>query len=212
MRTSLLLGLAIGLLSACSREGPTQFIRQSPSGRYTAIISGFQETPKAMFIEHPVQAELQTASGDILGRLELYRGDSLDAAFSQRFEPPDWVSETVLRFRSSRVSVGSGVGELVVENKTDERLKLLRVRAEDMFVIVDLLPGARVVVPASPPVLSEVVSVDAEGRDSLGREIEYQAANFKQTNPLGGWRGRYLVVIEGGRIRLGLEQSGEPQH
>ena len=102
---------------------------------------------------------------------------------------------------------GSGVGELLIENKTAEQIPLLRIGVEDIFVVTDLQPGVRLSVSTSPPVRSEVVFMDAEGRSSRGTPIALHAADFEQKNRPGGWRGRFMVVIENGEIRLGLDQT-----
>jgi hypothetical protein len=81
----------------------------------------------------------------------------------------------------------------------------LRIGVEDLFLVTDLQPGGRLSVPTSPPVSSEVVFMDAEGRTSGGDPLEYQGADFTQRNPPGGWGGRFMVVIEHSRIHLALD-------
>ena len=204
----ILLVLVMGVVGGCSAEGPTAYTRRSPSGAYTAVVSGYLNAPKIMFKEHPVRTELRSASGDVIGRLEIYRSDFLDDAFAKRYEPPAWLSDHVLRFRSARVSTASGVGELVVDNRSKERIKWLRIGTEDIFVVADVMPGTRLSVPASRPLTSEVVFVNAEGYADGGK-IAYQAKNFQQMKSPPGWGGRYVVIVENGRIQLSLEQSPE---
>ena len=207
----ILLALAMGVLNGCSGEGPTAYTRRSPSGAYTAVVSGYLSSPKILFKEHPVRTELRSASGDVMGRVEIYRADFLDGAFAKRYEPPEWLSDHVLRFRSARVSAASGVGELVVDNRSGELIKWLRIGAEDIFVVADVMPGTRLSVPASRPLTSEVVFVDAEGYGDRGNKIEYQAKDFQQMKSPTGWSSRWVVVVENGRIQLSLEQSpGKP--
>lgn len=47
--------------------------------------------------------------------------------------------------------------------------------------------------------------MDAEGESSRGDPLAYQAADFEQRNPPGGWDGRFMVIIEKGKIHLGLD-------
>jgi hypothetical protein len=116
----------------------------SPNGRYVVRLSG--HVTKPIIFEHPVRAEVYKDGVLHVPARQIYVSDVFEAAFQDRYAPPQWIGTNVVRFAAKRRAADQGTDGLTVRNAGPQPLRCVRIETgTDMFMIVDLDSRAEVV-------------------------------------------------------------------
>jgi hypothetical protein len=119
------------------------FTTESLKRTYVVQVSGILSRP-SVFVTHVVtfvarRGDLPVASGI------LFEGDSMDGGFRDSYQQHDWPAENVLRFVATGPDRTSIVDRISITSKnTSRRIPFIRIRSRDLFVVLDVPPGASV--------------------------------------------------------------------
>jgi hypothetical protein len=107
---------------------------------------GRRSTPKLPLIEHAVHARISKGSTPLVSSYELHVADWFDSSFDDQYVEPEWVAENVFRLKSaaSRHRDGATPEDIVVvENNSGRAVRLLSIKAGDLFLVFDVGREAR---------------------------------------------------------------------
>jgi hypothetical protein len=137
--------IVVTLVLGCEVPGGTgagQY--RSPGGVYTVQFVGRRGTPKLPFLEHRLHARVFKNSEVLVDESEIHYADWMDTAFEYQYGSVSWLTDQILRVQSSigppqRPNVPGDV--ITIENNSGRRLRLLTIKAGDLFLIVDVPIG-----------------------------------------------------------------------
>jgi hypothetical protein len=153
------------------------------------------------FVYHSVWAEVLNGAGPYVPPQKIHDGDSFDDSFKGEYSNSEWSRESVLRFKSTIAGPRTGTCEINVANRSALAVSFLRVKAEDLFIFLDVLPGTELTVQATCWLRTDLTWVEAEGRFSDGSSIRWKGVNFVPSgNRNDGLR--YRITLVSGAVEI----------
>jgi hypothetical protein len=155
-------------------EQPEVFLpTKSPTGIYEVELAGDKTRPSFPFMGHSVSFNLYKNGQQIVRNAYVYSGDLFDSDFNELYPEHKWVSESVLRFGFNISKSEKSFDSLVISNKTNNVIKYLKIRGEDLYLVFGMQPNSKIELPM--PRHSYVAAI---GEFENGQPIEYKGVNF----------------------------------
>jgi hypothetical protein len=119
----------------------------------------------------------------------------LDEEFREKFPRETWVNEGVLKFENVR-SFRTEQDEVVIQNNGRPAVKWLKVRAQDVLVILDIKPGEVRRIAVGGQRDSPTISISAIGAREDGSRLKATGQDFLPGARAGlTSSNRFLVAI-----------------
>ena len=134
---ALVVSLALAT-AACQAPGtPYVSTLVSPDRTYAVRLSG--HVTKARFFENWVRAEIYKQGVLHVPARALYISGLLESSFQDRFGPPEWLFQNVLRLPGSRPVPDAPLDSVIVRNTSARSYRSVRIETgQDMCLIIDL--------------------------------------------------------------------------
>jgi len=181
---------------------------QSGSAYYKLTVKGHRTTPVNLLVEHAVLAELQIGQANPRS-FEIYRGDSLDRAFVERYGQPEWVAPNVIRFKRLKINSEGRESHLLYENHSANVTECTLIEATDLFVVLDMQSASRITVSASGNPPAETVFLSA--RPCFTSDREASTTDIQLARPSNGFAGTYVVSFDGPNFSFRLDPLQKEQ-
>jgi hypothetical protein len=181
MKKLIILGIAVltflaGVFAWFITAQPDVFLKTvSPNGIYTVELIGDPSRPSFPLIDHKTNFNLFKHGQPLVQDAHVMRYDILDKSFGFLYPEHQWIYDGTLRFSSDISKSEKSSDMLFVYNKTDKRIKFLRIVAGDMLLIFEMWPGN---LRLSVPHLGDLPWVMAEGEFDDGQQIKRNGVNF----------------------------------
>jgi len=165
--------------SGCEHRGGVVMSMTSPGKTYSVELSGHLEVPSFPIDEHLVRVTARRGNAVLVSNHEVHFADWFDESFGDRYGPPSWPAENVLRFGPPIEGKGRATS-LRVRNDSREVVSFLRVVCEQqLFLFFDVPPGSALLFPASAGWDSvEHPWVEVDGTWTSARPLQGQGQNF----------------------------------
>jgi hypothetical protein len=197
-------------LTGCEAPGnPPLAALVSPGGTYEVRLTG--RVTRAGFFENWVRAEVYKNGVRHLPARVIYAAGLFDTAFRDRFGEPGWLGETALRFPPARPADGRRPALLHVRNVSSQSFRSIRIEtASEMFLILDLAPGADFSTAMAPPKDAD----DPDWFDVLvdsGDDAAFMRGHgtFEQ-DPEPGRARTFVVTVSSNGVAVGRGDHGLP--
>jgi hypothetical protein len=99
-----------------------------------------------------------------------------DTNFKSLYPNITWESESILRFQRFDTRNNDLPDTVIIMNESPRKISYLAVSSLDLYLILNLEPGSRIVLPV--PRYKELSWITAQGQYSDGSKIEHKGANF----------------------------------
>jgi hypothetical protein len=188
--------VAVLALTGCETpRAPLSHEFRSPRNTYTVRIWGHTTRAYTPLFHHVVRAEILKGSSRDVAPQEIHFSDWFDTAFGDEYVGTEWPQENVLRFKWLVAAREPGAHQITIENQTPMAVRFLRLRAGDLFLVLDLPPGATAALGATPQrPMGDLSWISADGEFADNTRIHFRGFNFILSGPRGT-RHHYLVKI-----------------
>ena len=151
-RAVVTIGSALALASALTATGcqapeaPHLATLVSPDRTYAVRLSG--HVTKARFFENWVRAEIYKQGAIHVPLRAIYISGLLEPSFRDRFGPPEWLFQNVLRLPGRRPVPDAAPDSVIVRNTSARSYRSVRIETgQDMCLIIDLEAQREQVLP-----------------------------------------------------------------
>jgi hypothetical protein len=192
-------------LAGCDKHGnDSQVISRTSGTEWDVVILGVPTAPRLPIVSTEVSFEARRKgrvdASPASGRL--FKAYWLDDNFTEKYEPAVWLSPQLLVLQG-RARRSGQLERLIVRNETLEPVAWLRVRTEDLFLILDL--GSKQETTLTSRGSGGGFAIGVSGGFSANRSLTPAAANFDEA------RGEYRVVIRDGGVTITGSADKQPQ-
>lgn len=179
----------------------------SPNRTYRIDLKGIKSRPPVPVIYSIIGFDVFKNDGRIVKNAYAHSGDWFDISFELAYPEHIWVNEQVVRFgRDLGVAVDKP-DKLSVINRSGNVIRYMRIRADDMFIVLDMPPGSRFELTSSRSGGSPKW-IAAEGQFADGQSISNSGVNFPLRNTPDESL-RYCLSVEAGGLRIeSLQNEG----
>jgi hypothetical protein len=194
--------LVVSAIIGCDVPGrPAIAEVQSPQATYTVRLSGRPHAPLNPLVYHSVWAEVLKGNTIFIPPQKIHDGDSFDDSFKDEYTGTEWPQESVLRFKSAIAGRNTGTNEITVVNQSVLAVRSLQVKAEDLFLLFDILPGTELRVESTCWLRADLSWVEVRGQWSDGSPIPWKGVNFVLSS---NWndRLRYRITLDAGGAQI----------
>ena len=125
----------------------------SPQGNYQVKITSTQKPKNVLpgeFSVQQVKLEILRGSEKVFADDNFYRGDPYELSFLQAYPAHEWLNDSTLRLGENTSQPFKD--EITVSNETGQKLDFVKISygKHELFLIVDVAPGASLQLKASP--------------------------------------------------------------
>jgi hypothetical protein len=175
----------------------------SPNNTYRVEFRGDKTRPRFFFTEHSINFDVFQGGRRIIKNAYAHFGDGFDPSFEDEYPQQAWVNEQVLRLGND-LSAARSADNILVHNKSSYAIRYLRIKANDMFLIMDLQPGARLELTADHQ--SGQSWILCEGQFLQGPAIQPYGVDFALKNSPGGPL-HYCISIENSGVKIASTEN-----
>ena len=184
--------IALPLALGCAVSGGGTLEYQSPKRTYTIQFVGRKSAPTVPLLEYSFRARIVKGTTPIVDNWTIHLADWFDTSFEQEYEAPAWITENVLRLPSSGGEPRGNAPEnvIAIENNSGHALRLLTVKAADLFLVLDVPSGWKGLFRSTHP----AIWVEAGGVSADGTILRKVGVNFSLPKEVeGGFR--YVIDV-----------------
>jgi len=144
--SALAVALALAAAGCQAADRPHLSTLVSPDRTYTVRLSGHVTKPR--FFENWVRAEIYKQGVLHVPVRAFYISGFLEPSFQDRFGPPEWLFQNVLRWPGSRPVPDAPPDSVIVRNTSARSYRSVRIETgQDMCLIIDLEARREQVLP-----------------------------------------------------------------
>ena len=172
--------LALAVSVGCVPPGPSpSAVLRSPNGRYVVQLYGSTGRAYLPVGEHVVRAEVVKDGSHYINRRAIHSADWFDTAFSVDYVRAEWAAENALRFHWLVTGRHAGADRVLVVNEAEADIRFLQVKAGDLFILLDLVPGAAIELQATPQrPMGDLSWISVEGELADGTALPQRGVSF----------------------------------
>jgi hypothetical protein len=127
---------------------PVFFETSSPNAVYKVILNGHKQRP--IWFTSSVYYSVLKNDKHFISEKYLHSGDAFDISFELKYKGNNWLDENTLHFYQQHFSTeNADLFKLV--NDSDKIIKYIEIWSEDTFLLFDLKPQAKKILPNSIP-------------------------------------------------------------
>jgi hypothetical protein len=168
----------------------------SPNQKYTVELTG--DKGRGGFLIYSVVKYNILVDGKLLTRDRLaHYGDAMDISFELAYPEHAWIDEKTLQFWSNRHRREDKLDTLLISNKTEKKIRFLRITAWDMFFAFDVQPNSQLKLLFTHRSEGKGITVEGEFEDG---SLIYYGVGFVESGssePLG-----YCMTIDYDRVTI----------
>jgi len=181
----------------------------SPNRTYRIDLRGNQWRPRYFFFEHAVNFDVFEGERRIIKNAYAHNGDGFDPGFQDSYPEHTWVNEQVLRFGRDLGATENNPDRVSVINRSGKLIRYLRIEANGMFLVFDMLPRSRLELASAPQSSRADQSwITCEGQFVDGQTISDSGVNFPLRNTPSESL-RYCISVEDSGLRIeSLQNEG----
>jgi hypothetical protein len=160
------------------------------------------------FVAHTLDVKVFKGAQPLVDAWAIHYADWFDTAFDSEFVGVNWIADHVLRMESAAARHRGAVPEdlVTVENNSGRALRLLSVKALDVFLMVDVPAGWKTQLRATPQ-SGDLSWIQAGGVLDDGTIFRHTGVNFTLPRGVGG-AFHYSVDVQPGGIHIRETRHG----
>ena len=170
-------------------------VSTSPNQKYTVELTG-DKGRGGIVVPAAVKYNILIAGERIISDRLVHSGDAMDISFELAYPKHAWINENTLRFWSDVHRREDSLDVLLISNNTDKLIRYLRIKARDLFFVLDIQPQSQVkllLTHTSGP----SISVAGEFADSAAIDYGVGFLESRGEQPRG-----YCVAIDYDRVTI----------